>query len=141
MARKMLTEAQKKKKEVDTLMEGWMSQAAEDHRRLANRFEKIGLTSEDIVSAKQKIDHSQQMRSSSADFMRDIFAKLDAVAEGTFGPHNLPGAAKKDDDSDEKDDDSAENDDDKDVKESKSCGCAKKECKGNCGTPGCKCGS
>lgn len=112
----MLTEQQRQKKEeVEVMMEGWMSQAAEDHRRLANRFEKIGLTHEDLQKVGKQVDHTQQMRSSDGDFMRNMFSKLDAVREGTFGPHNLPGADKEVDESEEEVDES-------------DCGCNKTPC-------------
>jgi len=117
MVKKMLTEAEQKKQEIDILMEGWMSKAAEDHRRLANRFEKIGLTQEDIQKPNDKIDHSKQMRSSNADFMRNMFAKLEAINEGEVDEKEVEVDESKDD-----------------------CGCGNSNCKGNCGNPGCKCG-
>jgi len=111
MARKMLTEAQQK--EAENLMEGWMSQAGEDHRRMANKLEAIGLTTEDF---KVKEDnHDKQYRSGEGDFMRNLSATLDGIAEGTFGPHNLPGADKADDDeADDSDEDDSEDDKDDD---------------------------
>ncbi len=129
MTKKYLNEAHKK--ETETVMEGWMSQAGEDHRRLANKLEAIGLQTEDFAKSPKK--HATQTRSSDGDWMRGLYSKLDDIAEGTFGPHNLPGAKDKDDDSDADDaEDDSDKDDKEEVDEGKECSdceCTPCECK------------